>query len=65
MAANTQTITQTQVKVGYETSKFALGAGIASAAMIGLWATACMASALFSTGLGGTLKALFIVITGN
>lgn len=65
MAANTQTITQTQAKVGYETSKFALGVGIASAVIIGLWAAACMTSALLSTGIGGTCKALFTAITGN
>lgn len=64
MAANTQTITQTQAKVGYETSKFALGVGIASAAMIGLWATACMANVLLSNGVIGTVKALFTAITG-
>ncbi|HIP40127.1 MAG TPA: hypothetical protein EYG88_12220 [Desulfocapsa sulfexigens] len=64
MTANTQTATRNQAEVGYETSKFALGVGIASAAMIGLWATACMASALLSNGLGGTVKALFTAITG-
>lgn len=65
MAANIQTITQTQAKVGYETSKFALGVGMASAAMIGIWATTCMASVLLSNGLGGTFKALFTAITGS
>lgn len=64
MTTNTQTTTKKQAEVGYETSKFALGVGIASAAMIGIWATACMASALLSNGIGGTVRALFTAITG-
>jgi hypothetical protein len=64
MTANTNTTTRTQVEAGYETSKFALGAGMAAAAMIGLWATACMASVLLSNGFVGTAKALLTAITG-
>ncbi len=64
MTTNTQTTTRTQTEIGYETSKFALGVGIATAAMIGIWATACMASAVMSNGIGGTVKALFTAITG-
>jgi hypothetical protein len=65
MAANIQTATQDQVKIGYESFKFALGVGIACAAMVGLWAAACMSSAVLSNGLGGTFKALLTVIIGN
>lgn len=64
MAAHTQTTTGVQAEVGYETSKFALGVGIAAAAMIGIWATACMASVVMSNGIGGTVKALLTAITG-
>ena len=64
MTTNTLTTTRTQAEIGYETSKFALGVGIATAAMIGIWATACMASVLMSNGIGGTAKALFTAITG-
>ena len=64
MTTNTLTTTRTKAEIGYETSKFALGVGIASAAMIGIWATACMASVLMSNGIGGTAKALFTAITG-
>jgi hypothetical protein len=64
MTTNTQTTGRTQAEVGYETSTFALGVGIATAAMVGLWATACMASAVMSNGLGGTIKAMFTAITG-
>ena len=64
MTTNTNTTTRTQVDAGYETSKFALGVGMATAAMIGLWATACMASMLMSNGLVGTAKALLTAITG-
>ena len=64
MTTNTNTTTRTQVDAGYETSKFALGVGMATAAMIGLWATACMASMLMSNGLVGTAKALLTAKTG-
>ncbi len=64
MAANTNITTGTQIEAGYETSKFALGVGMATAAMIALWSTACMASVLMSNGFAGTAKALFIAITG-
>ena len=65
MAANIQTVTQGQIEVGHESFKFALGVGIAFAAMIGLWATACMSSAVLSNGFGGTFKALFAAIIGS
>ncbi len=64
MTANTQTTTRNKAEVGYETSTFALGVGIAAAAMIGLWATACMASVLINNGIGGTIKGLFTAILG-
>ncbi|AGF77517.1 hypothetical protein UWK_00943 [Desulfocapsa sulfexigens DSM 10523] len=64
MTANTITTTRTQVNAGYETSKFALGVGMATAAMIGLWATACMVSVLMNNGVVGTAKALLTAITG-
>ena len=64
MTANTNTTTRTQVEVGYETSKFALGAGMAAAAMIGLWGTACMISVLLTNGIGGTAQSLLTAITG-
>lgn len=64
MTANTITTSRTQVNAGYETSKFALGVGISAAAMIGLWATACMVSVLLSNGVVGTAKALLTAITG-
>lgn len=65
MTANTQTTTRNQTEVGYETSTFALGVGIAAAAMTGLWATACMVSVIMNNGLGGTIKGLFTAITGS
>ncbi len=65
MTTNTQTTTRNQVDAGYETSKFALGVGVAAAAMIGIWASACMASAILDNGLGGIIRALFSAITGS
>jgi len=64
MTANTNTTTKTQVEAGYETSKFALGVGMAAAALIGVWAVACMTSVLLSNGFAGTAKALLTAITG-
>ncbi len=64
MTTNTNTASKTQVDAGYETSKFALGVGMATAGMIGLWAIACMVSVLMSNGFSGTAKALFTAITG-
>ena len=47
---NTNTTTRTQVEAGYETSKFALGAGMTMAALVGIWGFACLASAMISMG---------------
>ena len=58
MTTNTNTAKRTQVEAGYETSKFALGVGISSAALVGLWACACMISALSSYGIVEVAKGL-------
>ncbi len=39
------------VNVGEETSKVALGIGIALAALVGLWGTACLIGGLASSGI--------------
>ncbi len=65
MTANTQTVTKTKVDVGYETTKFALGVGIAAATMVGIWAVVCMASVMLDTGLGGVVRGLIGAITGS
>ena len=57
MNTNTTTMT-TQIDVTYETSKFALGFGISSAALVGLWACACMISALTNHGIVEVAKGL-------
>ena len=58
MTTNTNTIARTQVDAGYETSKFALGVGITTAALVALWACACMGSALMSNGVVDVAKGL-------
>ena len=58
MTTNTNTTTRNQVDAGYETSKFALGVGISSAALIGLRACACMVSALTNNGIVEVAKGL-------
>ena len=57
MNTNTTTMT-TQVDATYETSRFALGVGISSAALVGIWACACMISALTNEGLVAVAKGL-------
>jgi hypothetical protein len=63
MKTNTNT-TRTQVDAGYETSKFALGVGITMAALIGLWGTVSLISALTSNGPIGLIKAYVSAVVG-
>jgi len=58
MTTNTNTTARTQVNAGYEASKFALGVGITSAALIGIWSCACMVSALMNNGVVEVAKGL-------
>lgn len=61
----TNTASRTQVDATHETSKFALGVGISSAALIGVWACACMISALMNNGVAEVAKGLFGAIIGS
>jgi len=61
---NTNTTTRTQVEAGYETSKFALGAGIAMATLIGIWGAACLVSALVSVGPMNVVKGYLTALIG-
>lgn len=58
MTTYTNTATRNQTSVGYETSKFALGVGISAAALIGVWASACMISALMNHTVAEIAKGL-------
>lgn len=64
MRTNTITNTGTQTNTAYETSKFALTVGMATAAMIGLWACACMVSVLANNGIAGVVKGLITAVSG-
>ena len=64
MAANTNTRIETKTDVGYETSRFGLGVGMAMAALIGLWGVACLIGGLASNGVGGMLKGYLTALTG-
>lgn len=64
MATDTQTKTGKQVEAGYETSKFLLGLGIVMAALVGVWGTACIASALIGSGPLNLLKSYFTALIG-
>ncbi len=58
MTTNTNTTATTQIDAGYEASKFALGVGITSAALVSIWACACMVSALMNNGVVEVAKGL-------
>ena len=64
MTANTQTTTKKQVDAGYETSKFALGTGMAMAAIVGIWGTACLVCALVSVGPMNVVKGYLTALLG-
>jgi hypothetical protein len=64
MTTNTQTTTNTQIDAGYETSKFALGLGITLAALVGIWGTVCLASALISMGPLNVVKGYIAAVIG-
>ena len=58
MTINTSTIQATKVDAGYETSKFALGVGISTAALIAVWSTVCLISAFMNNGVVEVTKGL-------
>ena len=64
MTTTTKTTTRTQSDAAYETSKFALAVGTAAAALIGIWATACLVSVVMDNGVVGTVTAMLTTITG-
>ncbi len=64
MTTNTQTTTATQSNAGYETSTFALGLGISMAALIGIWGTACFASAMISLGPLNVVQGYITAVIG-
>jgi len=64
MNTNTQTTTNTQIDAGYETSKFALGLGLSMAALVGLWGTACLVSAMLSMGPLNVVKGILTAVLG-
>ena len=55
---------KTQIDAGYETSKFALGVGITMAALVGLWGTACLVTALAGVGPINLIKSYFAAFLG-
>ena len=65
MNATTTTQTEARVDIGYETSRFALNAGMGMAALIGLWGLACLIGGLATSGTGGLLRGFVTAITGN
>jgi hypothetical protein len=64
MTANTQTTTGKKDDVGYETSKFALGAGMVMAVLVGLWGTACLLSAFAAVGPLNVVKGYLAALLG-
>jgi hypothetical protein len=64
MRTNTLVNKETQTSIGYETSKFALGTGLTMAALVGIWACACLISAMVSGGTGNVIKGFITAVTG-
>ena len=64
MTTTTNTTTNTQIDAGYETSKFALGAGMTMAALVGIWGFACIASAMMSMGPINVIKGYLTAVVG-
>ncbi len=65
MTATTHTtIAKNNADAGYETSKFALGLGMAMAALVGLWGTACLTSALMNNGPFNLVKGYLTAVLG-
>ena len=64
MTTNTNTATRTQADVGYEVSTFALGTGMVMAALVGIWATACLLNALVSIGPLNVVKGYLTALVG-
>jgi hypothetical protein len=64
MRTNTLTSRETNVDTGYEASKFAMATGITMAAMVGIWACACMINAVLSGGIGSAIKGFLTAVTG-
>ena len=64
MTTKTNTTTRTQVEAGYETSKFALGAGMIMAALVGIWGFACLTSAMMSMGPMNVVKGYLTAVIG-
>lgn len=61
MRTNTLTNKETKIDTGYETSKFVMATGFTMAALIGIWACACMISGLVN---GGLVKGFITAMTG-
>ena len=64
MAGKIESRKNDQVDAGQETVTFALGVGIAMAALIGIWSVVCLFSALSTSGPMNIIKGLLGTITG-
>jgi hypothetical protein len=64
MTTNTKTTAKTPIEAGYETSKFALGLGITIAALVAVWGTVCLASAMISMGPLNVVKGYIAALIG-
>lgn len=61
---NSTSTNKTKINAGYETSTFALGVGMTMAALIGIWGTACLVSALISNGPVSLVKNYILALVG-
>lgn len=63
----TQVINKTETKtdIAQETSKFTIRVVMTMAALIGIWAVACLIGGLASGGLGTLIQGFISAITGH
>ena len=64
MTSSKQTKIETKIEPGYETSTFALGVGITLAALVGIWGTACLVSAMINMGPASVIKGYVTAVIG-
>ena len=55
---------ETRIDVANETSKFTIKVVMTMAALIGIWAVACMVGGLASGGIGNLIKGFVSTIVG-
>ncbi len=64
MTSNNQIISNPQIDATDETTKFALGVAMTGAALIGIWGTICLVSAMVSMGPLNVIQGYVTAVIG-